>query len=118
MSRYIWDAKRSKWVPSHEYRRPQPEQRSVLQFPQIMRPFPEHRSIVTGETISDRSQHREHLKAHGLEERGDEAPAFIEKRRYMRKHGATDKDIEAAERPEPAPLPDGILDVKWEDPHE
>ena len=36
-----------------------------------------YESVLTGETISSRSQHREHLKAHGAEETGDNMPKFL-----------------------------------------
>ena len=35
-----------------------------------------YQSMITGETISGRAQHREHLKQHGCEEVGNERPVF------------------------------------------
>ena len=40
-------------------------------------------SIMTGETITSRSHHREHLKQHGAEETGDNMPQFL-KDKYER----------------------------------
>lgn len=36
-----------------------------------------YQSIITGETITSRSHHREHLKQHGAEETGDSMPKFL-----------------------------------------
>lgn len=36
-----------------------------------------YQSIITGETITSRSHHREHLKQHGAEETGDNMPKFL-----------------------------------------
>ena len=60
--------------------------------------FTEYNSAITGEVISDRGQHREHLKRHGAEEVGSETPDWIKERQYRRRHGATDD----ADLPDPA----------------
>ena len=44
-----------------------------------------YESIVTGETITSRSKHREHLRMHGMQEVGDQQPAFL-KDKYEREH--------------------------------
>lgn len=36
-----------------------------------------YRSVITGELITSRSRHREHLKKHGHEEVGTEMPKFL-----------------------------------------
>ncbi len=36
-----------------------------------------YRSMITGEMITSRSHHREHLKQHGAEETGDNMPKFL-----------------------------------------
>ena len=36
-----------------------------------------YRSVLTGEMITSRSHHREHLKQHGAEETGDNMPKFM-----------------------------------------
>lgn len=40
--------------------------------PEIVRDIEPYRSVVTGEIISGRRQHREHLREHGLVETGNE----------------------------------------------
>lgn len=90
--RYVWDNARHKWVEALQ----RPSRKAV--FPMIARDLEPYRSIVTGETVHGRSQHREHLARHDLQERGSEPPAFIAERRYARRHGATTKQLEAAER--------------------
>ena len=40
--------------------------------PYVMRDISDYRSVVTGEMITGRAQHREHLKAHGCIEIGNE----------------------------------------------
>jgi hypothetical protein len=42
--------------------------------PYIMSDLSEYRSVVTGEPITSRSQHREHLRQHGCIEVGNEMP--------------------------------------------
>lgn len=42
--------------------------------PQVVQDVEPYRSIVTGEVISGRRQHRDHLRAHGLVEVGNERP--------------------------------------------
>lgn len=49
------------------------KKRSSLPSPHVAPSFPEHRSMATGEIVSDRRRHREILKAHGLEEVGTSA---------------------------------------------
>lgn len=46
----------------------------VMFAPQITTDIQPYRSMVTGERIAGRSQHREHLKQHGCVEVGNEAP--------------------------------------------
>jgi hypothetical protein len=53
----------------------------------------EYRSTITGEPITSRSQHREHLKRHGCVEVGNELPkiaAADTKRRQRRKDVQSD----------------------------
>lgn len=42
-----------------------------------------YQSMITGEMITSRSHHREHLKQHGAEETGDNMPKFL-KDKYER----------------------------------
>jgi hypothetical protein len=46
--------------------------RSDLPAPYVMSDISEYRSMVTGEIISGRKQHRDHLRAHGVVEVGNE----------------------------------------------
>ena len=43
----------------------------------VMEDIQPYKSIITGETITSRSKHREHLKVHGCEEVGDNVPKFL-----------------------------------------
>ena len=45
-------------------------------FPMISPDISPYRSMETGEMITSRTAHREHLKRHGLEEVGNEKPDF------------------------------------------
>lgn len=46
--------------------------RRVICAPMVMTDIQPYRSMVTGEVISSRSQHRAHLKQHGVVEVGNE----------------------------------------------
>lgn len=48
--------------------------RQVMFAPQITTDIQPYRSMITGERIAGRSQHREHLRNHGCIEVGNEAP--------------------------------------------
>ena len=75
MARYIWDKNLRKWVDRQDYF-------AVAEpvAPMIMRDIDPYQSIVTGETISSRSTHRDHLRSHGLVEVGNESVASSGKR--------------------------------------
>jgi putative FmdB family regulatory protein len=45
-----------------------------LSAPMVIADIQPYQSMATGEMITSRSQHREHLKAHGLIEVGNEKP--------------------------------------------
>lgn len=65
--RYIQDPKTLMLIPIEEdYVRPPPA--GVMVMPDI-KPY---QSVITGEEIGGRRQHREHLKAHGCIEVGNE----------------------------------------------
>lgn len=51
-----------------------PEQRVI--YHGVIPDVAPYKSMVTGETIGSRSEHREHLKRHGCEEVGNERPDF------------------------------------------
>ncbi len=63
--RYVWDRKSRRWVEFTP-------NLSVMS-PQITPDIQPYRSAVTGEMITGRRQHREHLKRHGCEEVGNES---------------------------------------------
>lgn len=71
MTRYVWDKKARKgkgaWVSADKYRADSHARR--LQVVADIQPY---QSAVTGEVIGGRRQHRDHLRAHGLEEVGNE----------------------------------------------
>ena len=45
--------------------------------PLIMEDITPYKSMITGELITSRSKHREHLRAHDCEEVGDNLPKFL-----------------------------------------
>lgn len=66
-TRYIQDPVTLKLVPADEYC-PASEERSHM----VMSDIQPYQSMATGEMITSRSQHREHLKKHNLMEIGNE----------------------------------------------
>ena len=66
--RYIQDPKTFELIPIDEY-----QSRSPV-GPLIMPDIQPYQSMVTGEMIGGRRQHREHLKQHRLIEVGNEKP--------------------------------------------
>ena len=69
MKRYIQDRVTHKLIPIEDYV-PPTENRSALVIPDIQ----PYQSMLTGEMITGRAQHRAHLKAHGCIEIGNENP--------------------------------------------
>lgn len=67
---YIQDPETGKLVPKEEYYAP-----SDVNAPMVLNDIAGYKSMVTGEWIGSRSQHREHLKAHRLVEVGNELKA-------------------------------------------
>jgi hypothetical protein len=63
---YVQDPVTLELIPKEEYRRREPV------APMIMPDIKGYQSMQTGEWISSRSQHREHLKQHRLIEIGNE----------------------------------------------
>lgn len=64
--KYIWDKQVGAWVPRDEYCAPA---RSGVQ---IVRDIDPYVSTITGERITSRSHHRDHLRAHRCIEVGNE----------------------------------------------
>lgn len=68
---YRWDKNTRKMV---EIRRDLCETPARMQIAPDIDPY---KSMITGEAITSRSQHREHLRRHGCEEMGNEKPAMV-----------------------------------------
>lgn len=64
--KFIWDRHAQAWVPRDEYRAP------AATGVQIVRDIDPYRSTITGERITSRSHHRDHLRAHNCIEVGNE----------------------------------------------
>ena len=72
--RYIQDPVTLELVPADEYqRRPDPH------APFVVPDISPYQSMATGEMITSRSKHREHLRQHGLVEIGNEVKAAMTK---------------------------------------
>lgn len=65
MTKYVWDG--ADWVPAAQFRRA-----ISTSAPMIQGDIDPYRSVVTGEVVGGRRQHREHLSVHGLVEVGNE----------------------------------------------
>lgn len=68
MARQRFIAVGNKWVPIEEYQRPAPA------GPMVMNDIQPYKSVITGEEITSRSRHREHLRMHNCVEVGNEPP--------------------------------------------
>lgn len=53
--------------------------RRKITAPHVMVDIAPYRSTITGEMITSRSQHRDHLKSHGMIEMGNELPKLEKK---------------------------------------
>lgn len=95
--RLIWDPATSDFLPAAEfYARKHATVaagRSDLPTPQIMRDISAYKSMRTGEMISGRKQHRDHLKAYNLVELGNE---MQKQSRDLPKPGEIAADIKRA----------------------
>lgn len=67
---YVFDPETNKLVPKSEY-----YGSSTVNAPSVMADIQPYKSMVTGEMITSRSYHREHLKQHRLVEIGNETKA-------------------------------------------
>jgi len=75
--RWIWDRALKELVPAAEfYARKYSDVAAsdTLSAPMLMKDVEPYRSVVTGEVIGGRRQHREHLKQHNCIEVGNEMP--------------------------------------------
>lgn len=67
--RWIWCDREEKLVPVEEYYQ---RKSKFADGPQVIRDIDPYKSVVTGEVVGGRRQHRDHLRAHGLIEVGNE----------------------------------------------
>ena len=75
--RYIYDARTDRMVEVTERRTLAPEDKPVHHIMPDIKPY---KSMVTGEMITSRSKHREHLKMHGCIEIGDQVDYMVKHR--------------------------------------
>lgn len=66
---WIFDRDKGKFVPRDKYYAREHASKSGLQIVSDIKPY---KSAVTGEVIGGRRQHRDHLRAHGVVEVGNE----------------------------------------------
>jgi hypothetical protein len=65
---FVWDSVKGEMVSKDEYY----ANRAEVNAPVVMNDIQPYKSMQTGEIITSRSQHRTHLKQHGLIEIGNE----------------------------------------------
>lgn len=72
--RWIFDRQTGQLIPAAEFyaRKYEGVQTSDLPAPMIVKDTEPYRSVIDGSLIGGRRQHREHLKAHGCVEVGNE----------------------------------------------
>lgn len=73
---FVFDPVQQKLVPKEEYR-------GEPIAPMVMPDIAPYQSMVTGETISSRSTHRQHLKEHSLIEIGNETKYLAPKPKQL-----------------------------------
>lgn len=64
---FVFDPVQNKLVPKSDY-----VERSDINAPMVMGDIQPYQSMVTGEMVTSRSVHRQHLRQHGLIEVGNE----------------------------------------------
>jgi hypothetical protein len=69
---YIQDPVTFELIPREEY-----YSREVVNAPMVMADIQPYKSMINGEMITSRSQHRSHLKQHGMVEIGNEVKAHM-----------------------------------------
>ncbi|MCB1460908.1 MAG: hypothetical protein KDJ90_00415 [Nitratireductor sp.] len=80
MARSVFDKVAKEWVSPEVYARRQAVRSdaganaSDLPSPRLIRDIEPYKSMVTGEVITSRSKHRDHLRRHDLVELGNERP--------------------------------------------
>lgn len=91
--RYIQDPVSLQLVPAEQYRGPS-ESTSAYIVPDIA----PYQSMATGEMIQSRSQHREHLRRHGLVEIGNEIDTHMKQAGMTRQPQISPREREARRR--------------------
>lgn len=131
MTKIIWDHRTGKRYTEEEWlevQRDRMRSRSKnIDFPMIMRDIEPYENVIDGKTISSRSEHREFLKRHGVEEAGD-----LPLESFLDKPDPTEdvekdviqayQDYEQGKRPEPVQEffpeeldgPETALEPNWE----
>ena len=66
--------------------------------PDIMRDIAPYQSMIDGSMITSRSRHREHLRAHGCEEVGNDSSLFHEPKPLKSPPGLKEELIRAAHK--------------------
>jgi hypothetical protein len=89
--RYIQDPVTHQLIPAEEY-----YQRSEVNAPMVMGDIQPYQSMATGEMITSRSRHREHLKQHGLIEVGNETKYISQKKEIAPPTGLKERIAEIA----------------------
>jgi hypothetical protein len=74
--RWVFDRAAQQLVPAAEFyaRKYEGVATSDLASPMVIGDVQPYRSVITGEVIGGRRQHRDHLKAHGCVELGNDMP--------------------------------------------
>lgn len=73
---YIQDPVTHKLIPREEY-----YSRVDVNAPMVMNDIQPYQSMIDGQMITSRSQHRTHLKQHGMVEIGNEVKAHMDSKR-------------------------------------
>lgn len=79
---FVWDESQQKMVPKEEYY----ANRTESSAPMVIGDIQPYQSMVTGEEITSRSKHREHLRQHGMVEVGNEVGFFQKTQEKKREH--------------------------------
>lgn len=81
---FIWDSAQGKMVPKEEYYYSQPQGNA----PAVLEDIKPYKSMITGELITSRSKHREHLRQHGMIEVGNEVKYMHQNHERSRRESA------------------------------
>lgn len=74
--RYIQDPITHKLIPAEEW-----HGGDLVNAPMVMADIQPYKSMIDGQMITSRSQHRTHLKQHGMIEIGNEVKAHMDSKR-------------------------------------